>query len=224
MNLKQFASENSWQNQMDRSKGLDGWSNYGGPSLGHVVVVPGVSRSRDSEIHSESNFESALEMLGGESETVEVHRFGHWGCGWYELILIDPKDRAALKIAHKIAEQLKGYPLLDEDDFNEREYEYHLDFANGAKKDLASALCLHLGLPAGLAKTDAMLDLARELNIECQRGYGNDSCINVYKVRDPDEYDWKRVEECLRDIYGLDENPAYDLLCACFGIIDDECQ
>jgi len=40
------------------------------------LVVP-VSRNRDSNTLAESNFDAALEMLGGESDTVEVHRFGH---------------------------------------------------------------------------------------------------------------------------------------------------
>ena len=45
-------------------------------------VVP-VGRNRDSGPASESNFKAALEMLGGESDDVEVCNFGHWACGWF---------------------------------------------------------------------------------------------------------------------------------------------
>lgn len=59
-------------------------------------VLP-VTRTRDSGTFDQSNFETALRILGGESETCEVHRFGHWGPGWFEIILVHPErtDRTA---------------------------------------------------------------------------------------------------------------------------------
>ena len=30
---------------------------------------------------------ATLRRLGGESTTVQVHRFNHWACGWFEIIL-----------------------------------------------------------------------------------------------------------------------------------------
>lgn len=82
-------------------------------------VAP-VSRTRDSSTLEESNFAVALETLGGESETVEVHRFGHWANGWYELILVAP-ERAGEVAA--IAARLEDYPILDEEDHSSREWE-----------------------------------------------------------------------------------------------------
>jgi len=61
-------------------------------------------------------------MLGGESDTVEVHRFGHWGPGWYEIIIVHP-DSPQAKIAYDIARSLEDYPLLDEEDHSRRETE-----------------------------------------------------------------------------------------------------
>ena len=83
------------------------------------VVVP-CSRTRDSGTLAESNFHSALAMLGGESETIEVHRFGHWGPGWYEIIVAHP-DRASEVEAIEAA--LANYPVLDDSDLSERECE-----------------------------------------------------------------------------------------------------
>lgn len=76
-------------------------------------------RNRDSDLLSESNFETALTILGGESETVEIHRFGHWACGWYELILVHPdlKDEV-----DKIEKQLDNYPLLDEEGYSDKSF------------------------------------------------------------------------------------------------------
>lgn len=86
------------------------------------LIVP-VSRNRDSGLLDQSNFDMALQSLGGESDTVEVHRFGHWGPGWYEIIIVDPNDVKATKEADEIAAALADYPVLSDEDFSRREYE-----------------------------------------------------------------------------------------------------
>lgn len=83
-------------------------------------VVP-VSQTRDSGPLDQSNFQVALDWLGGESETVEVHRFGHWGPGWYEIIIIKPGSKAEV-IAKDIDASLADYPVLDEMHYSELEY------------------------------------------------------------------------------------------------------
>lgn len=82
------------------------------------LIVP-VTQNRDSGCLDQSNFSVALAMLGGESDTVEIHRFGHWGPGWYEIIIAAPsraEDVAA------IVAKLENYPVLSDDDLSEREY------------------------------------------------------------------------------------------------------
>ena len=83
------------------------------------LVAP-VTRNRDSQSLAESNFDATLELLGGESETVEVHRFGHWGPGWFEIILVHPSRASE---AHAIADRLDDYPILDEVDASKRDWE-----------------------------------------------------------------------------------------------------
>jgi hypothetical protein len=89
---------------------------------GEWLVVP-VIQTRDSRSLERSNFKTALEMLGGEDDTVEVHRFGHWGPGWYEIIIVSPYDKDKVKVAEEIERSLEDYPILDEDDFLELELE-----------------------------------------------------------------------------------------------------
>lgn len=86
-------------------------------------LVLGVSRTRDSGPLEQSNFAAALETLGGESETVEVHSFNHWGPGWFEIILIDPRDAERVKRCEELEASLEDYPVLDEEDYSEREME-----------------------------------------------------------------------------------------------------
>jgi len=86
---------------------------------GDWYVVP-VIRTRDSGPPEESNFSAALGIMGGESETVEVHRFGHWACGWFEVILAAPER---LVDAFTVAKRLDDHPVLDEDDLCRREWD-----------------------------------------------------------------------------------------------------
>lgn len=85
------------------------------------LVVP-VARNRDSDCLAESNFACALKDLGGEGEDVQVHRFGHWANGWFEIIIVRPGSDAEKK-AEEIESALADYPVLDDDDFYNREQE-----------------------------------------------------------------------------------------------------
>jgi hypothetical protein len=89
---------------------------------GDWFVAP-VGQNRDSECLDQSNFAVMLERLGGESDTVEVHRFGHWGPGWFEIIIIDPTTQSKVKIAADAERDLADYPILDETDYSQREYD-----------------------------------------------------------------------------------------------------
>lgn len=83
-----------------------------------------LGRGRDSDILANSNFECALEQLGGETKrNVIVMRASHWACGWVEQILIHKSAKKKLEIAESIAEALADYPVLDDSDFSERESE-----------------------------------------------------------------------------------------------------
>ncbi len=96
--------------------------NAGMLGIGDFLVAP-VSRNRDSDVRTESNWHAALDALGGESDTVQVHRFGHWACGWFELILIDPAAADKVAIAADLERRLADYPILDEFDCAKREWD-----------------------------------------------------------------------------------------------------
>jgi len=99
--------------------GLDSLSNYSGeiPDSCWLVVM---TRGRDSDILTESNWDAAVEELGGESETVQIFRFGHWAVGWWEALVVKARTEAE-GIGEKICKKLENYPVLNEGDFSERE-------------------------------------------------------------------------------------------------------
>ncbi len=104
---------------MQNPSGFDSLNNYCGeiPEDKWLVVL---TRSRDSNCLTESNWETALSELGGESDTVEIHRFGHWACGWWEALCVAQGSKHET-IGQDIVNRLDSYPVLDDDDLSERE-------------------------------------------------------------------------------------------------------
>lgn len=82
-----------------------------------------LGQHRDSDCLARSNFESGLEAIGGESDTVIVVREGHWAVGWVEWIAIHQDDETALKEADAIAGALENYPVVDEEHYSQLETE-----------------------------------------------------------------------------------------------------
>lgn len=81
--------------------------------------------NRDSDDLGESNWHATLDALREiDPGSVDhyVVNFGHWAVGWVEIVLVRP-DSAAAKEAERIEAALSDYPVLDESDFSEREYE-----------------------------------------------------------------------------------------------------
>lgn len=86
-------------------------------------LVIDVMQTRDSGALFVSNFTTALKLLGGESDDVVVHRFGHWAVGWFEIITINPNATDKVAIANKIEQDLLDYPILDEDEYSRMQFE-----------------------------------------------------------------------------------------------------
>lgn len=105
---------------------IDNWHNYlGNTDIKDMLVFLG--RNRDSGLLDNSNFEVALNSLGGESDNIQIHRFGHWACGWFELILINPKAEDIIKQCEDMLNALSDYPVLNDEDYYKREYESTLE-------------------------------------------------------------------------------------------------
>lgn len=78
-----------------------------------------LGQNRDSDCLTRSNFQSGLEAIGGESETVIVVRESHWAVGWVEWIAIHQDDSEALEIADTIATALENYTVVDEEHYSQ---------------------------------------------------------------------------------------------------------
>lgn len=158
-------------------------SNYVGQDFSEYYIGP--SRSRDSELIAESNFECALELLGGESDSVLVSRCSHWACGWVEQILVLKSCQKSVKILSGIADSLESYPILNDDDFYERENEqlesdfenYSSEFTRNAIKDLNASTDVPLEILESLESSKAFSILLREIHRESASYHGNENAF-----------------------------------------------
>ena len=108
-------------------------------------VLP-TSITRDSDVLSESNFETAQKILDDAEVEYEVHRFGHWGPGWFEIIVVEPTEKG-LTQAGQIASSLESYPILDESDLSERETEASLEnWENWGRSETLDRIVSSFGL------------------------------------------------------------------------------
>ena len=95
------------------------------PTRQHWLVLPTI-QTRDSDALERSNFHIAREALG-DGDDVEVHQFGHWACGWFEVIIVRP-DTPSAETAQGICIDLENHPVLDEYHFSELEWEEHVEY------------------------------------------------------------------------------------------------
>lgn len=85
-------------------------------------VVAG--QNRDSDALAKSNFECITDSLKAiDEECYVIHSFGHWGCGWYEVLVVDPDNKAACDEAERILAALADYPVVDDEHYSAKQCE-----------------------------------------------------------------------------------------------------
>lgn len=192
------------------SKGL------GLPDQQDWLQLEGVTQTRDSGPLERSNFAAAVEMLGGESDTVEVHRFGHWGPGWFEIILIDPSAEDKVKIGKEIESRLVDYPILDDEAFSELENEEIEEaWSNFGYSEITSLLCKELDIDTDSEiDTDAFRSWLEERNlvmeIESSGAYLRERSIISTLENTPNKELWVFVRSCIMDRERFDDIPIGD--------------
>jgi len=135
-NIEQLIKSKQWVNS---DPAFGSTNNYIGDDRSEWINV--IGRNRDSDLLTESNFQAALDMLGGEQEgLIEVAHFSHWACGWYELIQVNKTNKKGLKIALDILNKIDAYPVLDESDFSDREHKERIETCEQEQKHLAESL------------------------------------------------------------------------------------
>lgn len=104
-------------------------SNYVGETFDGYCVV--IGKHRDSDTLSVSNFEVAKEMLervlsaqpDADPDDLRFECASHWAVGYVETILVKATNIELVREAASIRKALDNYPVLDDEDFSEREWE-----------------------------------------------------------------------------------------------------
>lgn len=125
---------------------------YAGPTW--YEYFPFLGQSRDSDALERSNFRRGLELVGGESDTVLVVRDSHWAVGWVETIYIHESDADALRKADEIRAALADYPVVDESDFSELEWEEVSHYWEGMSVRQRAEICAKYGVSIFAARRD----------------------------------------------------------------------
>ena len=81
--------------------------------------------NRDAGALARANWRSliaALKEVDPEGTDHEEYRFGHWGPGWFEIVLVRPNTKAA-EVAESIENGLADHPVVDDSAYSEEEAE-----------------------------------------------------------------------------------------------------
>jgi len=118
------------------------------------------SRHRESGLLERANFEAILRELGKSDDgklplDVHVVRDRDPLVGWVEHIMIYPDEKELCQKADKILEDLKDYPVVNEDLYSEMEFEEASEIWESLDAEDRAWYLERVGLPVTLAKEDS---------------------------------------------------------------------
>lgn len=79
--------------------------------------------NRDADVRTRANWKAlnnVLDEIDPDGNDHEVHRFGHWGPGWFEIVLVRPDTKCAEE-AESIENGLADYPCVSDEVLSEEE-------------------------------------------------------------------------------------------------------
>lgn len=104
----------------DPNEARTGLVRYAGEDLSDEYVF--LTKTRDISLLDESNWEAAVARLQGV-EGWTIRHFTHWGHGWFDQIFIKAGAEEALRLCDGMAAKLADYPVLDESDYSQRQWD-----------------------------------------------------------------------------------------------------
>jgi hypothetical protein len=84
------------------------------------LVMP-ISINRDTEsCITLSNWQVCQDMMDKANIEYEIHNFGHWACGWFEILIVHPDSQ---DFVEEIGCLLSEYPILNDEHHSQLETE-----------------------------------------------------------------------------------------------------
>ena len=112
-------------------------------------LVSPIQLNRDSNLLDQSNFTSfaqALKDIEPEGDHWQIHRFGHWAVGWFEILILNPTDiyggdALVLSKALEMMESLETYlGPLDEEHHSSLEHKAFMEWIDYGISEVRSKL------------------------------------------------------------------------------------
>lgn len=88
----------------------------------HGRMSAGFGMHRDSDPLEESNYFTALKLYEAEGVEVREDRFNHWAVGWVDQLTVAITP-ASVRVLEELRERIENYPVLDDEDFSQREWD-----------------------------------------------------------------------------------------------------
>lgn len=83
-----------------------------------------IGTHRDADSVTQSNWQVITEdLIERFPDSFKTYHTNHWAVGWYDHLAVNTSDLAAVEALNQWLEKLKGYPVADEDNLGEIEYE-----------------------------------------------------------------------------------------------------
>jgi len=125
--------------------------------IGYWYVFP-IMLSRDADIRTQSNFEVISKDLGAnKTPGVQIHHFNHWGCGYFDIILINPWNKSAMDKAYDWERALANYPVADDCHYSNLENAARSEYVGtDGISDLSATLASEFGLDLDNVTSDDM--------------------------------------------------------------------
>jgi hypothetical protein len=118
----------------------DGFAYYG--DLDRAIWGFAYSHNRDSDLLQESNWTAInKELTRRNSRSIEIMYCRHDLCGWVEYLMINTNHKKAMYRLFCLLKQLEDYPVLDEEDWGNREYEQAMEVYDNWAKSKVGWLC-----------------------------------------------------------------------------------
>lgn len=112
-----------------------------------------VIQTRDSEALERANYASMLQILEPYPDDYEEHRFGHWGPGWFEIILVRAGTKAEME-ALECEAALASYPVLDDSLFSQMEWDEATETWETQSLRYRMEMCSRAGISIFAARRD----------------------------------------------------------------------
>ena len=93
---------------------------------------------RDSDILQESNYQTIKKEFINLPGVIE-RSANHWAVGWVETLLIHDSAEETIQKGIEIHNSLSNYPVLDDEDLSNREYDLVLEYSKDILNEIENA-------------------------------------------------------------------------------------